>query len=68
MAITSGYGTWVRHVAAKEVKKYTVTFSSSENAYEEQQLFRSIFESLYAISQDNSTFSSVTAPEEPRKE
>jgi len=50
--------------SAKKPRTYTVTVSSAENVYDEQQLFRSIFESLYAISQDSAEAPIVSAPEE----
>ena len=47
MAIASGSRKAVKFVAAN--KSYTVTVSPSENVYDETQLFKSIFESLYAV-------------------
>ena len=51
MAITAGYRRRVKNVAAKKNKNYMVTFSSSEKVYDESQLLKSIFESLYAVTQ-----------------
>ena len=55
-------------MAVKKSKIYTVTVSSSENVYDEQQLYKSIFESIYAISQESSKASVYPVPEELEKE
>lgn len=55
-------------MATKKSISYIVTFSSAENVYDEQQLFKSIFESLYAISGNINDAPHTPTSEEPRKE
>ena len=54
-------------VAAKTNVTYTVKVSSSENVYDEKQLLRSVYESLYSIMCDTDAKSPEPIPEEPLK-
>ena len=54
-------------MAAKSKITYTVKVSASENVYDEKQLLRSVYESLYSIMCDIDAASPEPIPEEPLK-
>ena len=68
MAIAPGHGRQVKTVAADNIKDYTVTCTSSECVHGEQHLLRSIFESLYALSQNSHVSALDPAPGNQEKE
>jgi hypothetical protein len=57
----------MKTVAQKTPKTYTVTISSAENAYDDQQLLKSIFESMYVASKDSSKGVSLPESEETQE-
>ena len=68
MAIASGYGRAVKLVAVKPKKIYSVTVSPSEIVCNEAQLLTSIFESMYAVTNDRVQKDANPAPSsEPEK-
>lgn len=51
-----------------KLKNYVVTYKSTENVYGDSQLLKSVFESMFTITQGDIILFTVPATEESRKE